>query len=392
VDLTLVYPRYRHSALEEQYATWQSEMLLREALEGSAFHPYELHQTLAEATATLKTTYCLVVTDPLVLTGERLASGLFRGLSHHADAVAAVPISNESGNPRQRQSPPEPYLTLRQFQDASRLLAQGPAEPEEATWNESDPGLYLCRTSFAQQADVTADVALKGQPVVIARDVYVHRWIALRSQNRLDLLRFISESATSVLEFGCGEALLGEGIKRRQRCRVVGIELDPDAAKAARKRIDDIFCGDVREIVPLIHERFEWIVGGDILEHLDEPWSFLTELRRISKPDGHLLLSIPNVANWAIVSDLLHGRFDYTYIGIACAGHLRFFTRRTIEETLRIAGWAVESITPQAPIVNSEFETLEQKLKGAGVEFSHDDLVAPGYYVIARNQVRKSAR
>jgi SAM-dependent methyltransferase len=392
VDLTLVYPRYRHSALEEQYATWQSEMLLREALEGSAFHPYELHQTLAEATATLQTSYCIVVTDPLVLSAASLAGGLFKALSHDPQAVAAVPISNESGNPRQRQSAPEPYLTLRQFQDASQLMSQSGAEPEASRWNDSDPGLYLCRTRFAQDSDVTADRALQDQPVVIARDVYVHRWIALRSQNRLDLLRFIPENATSVLEFGCGEALLGEAIKRRQRTRVVGIELDPDAAKAARKRIDDIFCGDVREIVPLIHERFEWIVGGDILEHLDEPWSFLTDLRRISKPDGHLLLSIPNVANWAIVSDLLHGRFDYTYIGIACAGHLRFFTRRTIEETLRIAGWAVESITAQAPIVNSEFAALEEKLKTAGVEFSHDDLVAPGYYVIARNQVRKSAR
>jgi SAM-dependent methyltransferase len=264
--------------------------------------------------------------------------------------------------------------------------------PETLTWSEGDPGLYLCLTAFAQRTDVTADVALENQPVIIARDVYVHRWIALRSQNRLDLLQFISEAATSVLEFGCGEALLGAAIKKRQKARVVGIELDPDAAKAARKRLDDIFCGDVREIVPLIHERFEWIVGGDILEHLDEPWSFLTDLRRISKPDGHLLLSIPNVANWAIVADLLHGRFDYTYIGIACAGHLRFFTRRTIEETLRIAGWAVESITPQTPIVNSEFDALEQKLKVAGVDFSHEDLIAPGYYVIARNQVRKSAR
>ena len=101
----------------------------------------------------------------------------------------------------------------------------------------------------------------------------------------------------------------------------------------ARKRIDDVYCGDAREIVALIREKFDWIIGGDIVEHLDEPWSFLSELRRVAKPGGHLLLSIPNIAHAALIADLLRGRFDYVYMGLTCVGHLRFFTRRTIEDT-----------------------------------------------------------
>jgi hypothetical protein len=115
-------------------------------------------------------------------------------------------------------------------------------------------------------------------------------------------------------------------------------------------------------------------------------------LRKLSTPGGHLLLSLPNIANWAIVSDLLRGRFDYTYIGITCAGHLRFFTRRTIDEMLRIAGWSVVSITPQPPIVSSELATLEQKLQSAGIDYSREDLLAPGWYVVAKSEARKAAR
>ena len=47
-------------------------------------------------------------------------------------------------------------------------------------------------------------------------------------------------------------------------------------------------------------------------------------------------------------ADLLHGRFDYVYMGLTCVGHLRFFTRRSIEDMLAIAGWTVVSIEPQS--------------------------------------------
>ena len=94
----------------------------------------------------------------------------------------------------------------------------------------------------------------------------------------------------------------------------------------------------------ILDEHFDWIVGGDIVEHLDEPWSFLAELRRVAAPGGHLLLSIPNLANASVVADLLHGRFDYVYMGLTCVGHLRFFTRQSIEDMLTIAGWTVVAI------------------------------------------------
>ena len=166
---------------------------------------------------------------------------------------------------------------------------------------------------------------------------------------------------------------------------MVGIELDSKAAAIARKRIDDVYEGDAREIVSLLHERFDWMIGGDIVEHLDEPWSFLAELRRIAAPGGRLLLSLPNLANASVVNDLLRGRFDYVYMGLTCVGHVRFFTKQSIEEMLTMAGWGVESIEAQAMILSPQAEELINKLTKAGIELSKDDLLAPGYYVTAVN-------
>ena len=86
------------------------------------------------------------------------------------------------------------------------------------------------------------------------------------------------------------------------------------------------------------------------------------------------------------MSDLLRGRFDYVYMGLTCAGHLRFFTRQSIEDMLDIAGWGVESIESQPVILTPAAEELLAKLDASGVEFSRDDLLSPGYYVTAVNR------
>jgi len=121
------------------------------------------------------------------------------------------------------------------------------------------------------------------------------------------------------------------------------------------------------------------------VEHLDDPWTFLTELRRIAKPDGRLLLSIPNIAHAALVNDLLGGRFDYVYMGLTCVGHLRFFTRQSVEEMLAISGWTVEKVEPQDRLASPGGDALVRALEEARIPFSADDLLAPGYYVTARN-------
>lgn len=378
MSVAVLFPHYHHPAIEERYASWQSELLLRAA----DIHYYDPDEPGVDAISGVNAEFVLVIADPLLLPapllGQRLAALL-------GDAFAAVPVSNEAEHPKQRITAPVPYVTLRELETTADVIARENGDAvERVTWDASDPGAFVCRTSSLSIKTRMRQV-LNGQTVVIARGVYVHRWSSMRGQARLDLLDRISPDAKSILEFGCGEAPLGAALKARQRCRVVGIELDPKAAAIARRRIDDVYEGDAREIVSILGEKFDWMIGGDIVEHLDEPWSFLSDLRHISAPGGHLLLSLPNLANASVVNDLLHGRFDYVYMGLTCVGHLRFFTRRTIEEMLTIAGWRVESIEAQAVILSPAAEELINKLTNAGIEFSTDDLLASGYYVTAVN-------
>ena len=51
-----------------------------------------------------------------------------------------------------------------------------------------------------------------------------------------------------------------------------------------------------------------------------------------------MLLSIPNIAHADVRLSLLRGDFDYQWCGILDETHLRFFTRRTLEEFLADCG------------------------------------------------------
>jgi SAM-dependent methyltransferase len=380
MPIAVLYPQFDHPAIEERYASWQSQLRLRRGTEHARVEYYEPHEPAADVMKDVTEPHVLVVTDPLVVPSERVGVQLRDALALNA-ADAAVPVTNESRNPAQRVAPPAPYVTLRELEEAFPL-AKGAAL--NVTWDDSNPAMYLCRREMLIGERSQLRRALRGRQVAIDPSTYVHVWSPMRGQVRDDLLLYIPLDARSLLELGCGEGGLGALVKQRQKCRVIGIELDPEAAAIARKKIDDVYTGDVRHLIEVIDEQFDCIVASEIVEHVDDPWSLLMELRRLTKPGGRVVISIPNAANASLIGDLLRGRFDYTYIGLACAGHLRFFTRASIEDMLAIAGWRVESIVPQRALVSEQARALTEALKGSGVD--EDELLATGYYVVARNE------
>ena len=70
-------------------------------------------------------------------------------------------------------------------------------------------------------------------------------------------------------------------------------------------------------------------------------------------------------------------------MGLTCVGHLRFFTRQSIEEMIAIAGWTIVEITPQESI---RTRGVEELLSAMGRDWSREDLLPAGYYVVAQNR------
>jgi 2-polyprenyl-3-methyl-5-hydroxy-6-metoxy-1,4-benzoquinol methylase len=153
-----------------------------------------------------------------------------------------------------------------------------------------------------------------------------------------------------VLDVGCSSGYLAAP-HAASGARVVGIELDPDAAEAARASCAEVLVGDVERIeLPFEPASFDAIVCGDLVEHLRDPGSTLARLRPLLRPGGRLVLTTPNVANWAMRLSLLAGRWRYTERGILDRTHTHLFTRKTLAETVEAAGYRILELDHTAPV------------------------------------------
>ena len=126
-----------------------------------------------------------------------------------------------------------------------------------------------------------------------------------------------------------------------------GIEINPFTATVA-SCYGTVEAANVEKILrPSWHEKFDYIIAGDVIEHLRDPWSAVSNLGRLLKPDGELIISIPNVLFVGNVYSLLQGDWRYEDAGILDRTHLRFFTKHSIIELVEKAGLTAEMICPQ---------------------------------------------
>jgi 2-polyprenyl-3-methyl-5-hydroxy-6-metoxy-1,4-benzoquinol methylase len=133
-----------------------------------------------------------------------------------------------------------------------------------------------------------------------------------------------------VLDVGCGTGQLGALLRSRGH-HVTGIELVPEAAREASRRLDHVVTADVEaEGFPFAPASFDAILFADVLEHLVDPWRILCLATGLLTSIGIVVASIPNVQNLDVLRRLVRGRWDYRERGILDRGHLRFFTLHSI--------------------------------------------------------------
>lgn len=171
---------------------------------------------------------------------------------------------------------------------------------------------------------------------------WVHDFSGYRSQDRAEMLALLPPECASLLDVGGGEGGFLRKVKERSPgCRTALVEACADACAIASRRVDRVWQGDF--LTTEIDERFDGIAFLDVLEHTAWPEQLLARARGLLQPKGFVLASIPNVGHWSVVADLLEGRWDYAPAGLHCITHLRFFTRKGIEELFAEAGFAIEA-------------------------------------------------
>lgn len=167
---------------------------------------------------------------------------------------------------------------------------------------------------------------------------------------RRDLIALIPKISNGrILEIGCAmghtlAAIKNEGLASE----VVGVELlDLPRTAAQRQSVDRYIIGNIEtDDLDLETESFDVVICGDVLEHLQDPWSVVGMLHNLLRRNGVLIASIPNVREVrTLYNIIIRGDFEYSDLGVLDRTHLRFFCRKNMLKLLTSAGGLVEHIS-----------------------------------------------
>jgi SAM-dependent methyltransferase len=163
-------------------------------------------------------------------------------------------------------------------------------------------------------------------------EVDEHHWW-YRGRRRIivaELDRLPLPAAAQILDAGCGSGRTMQELTRYGDVR--GIELSPEAAELARgRRLGEVRIGRLEEL-PWEPASFDLITCLDVIEHTPDDRRTLTELWRVTRPGGFLLVTVPAYqALWSYHDNANH--------------HYRRYSRRMLRAGAQGAGWQVERMT-----------------------------------------------
>jgi SAM-dependent methyltransferase len=131
----------------------------------------------------------------------------------------------------------------------------------------------------------------------------------------------------SILDAGCGSGR--NMVELARHGNVTGVELSDTSVRLARERaVGEVLEGSVMDM-PFDDGSFHLTVSLDVIEHLQDDVGALRELRRVTKPGGALLVTVP-AYQW-----LWSGHDEINH-------HHRRYSRPTLLAAAHAAGWQVE--------------------------------------------------
>jgi SAM-dependent methyltransferase len=135
------------------------------------------------------------------------------------------------------------------------------------------------------------------------------------------------------MDVGCGNGYT-LSLAKSLGWQTMGLDLDPSAVRAARAEGLDVQEGSYALLTDF-GQVFDCIICSHVLEHVHNPQDMLRRLAKALKPDGTLLLSLPNATS------LVRSHFGDDWRGLEAPRHLSIPSMSQLEANLREIGFSV---------------------------------------------------
>ena len=235
-------------------------------------------------------------------------------------------------------------------------------------WQRFGPWVEEYQCPAKAVMDYTVNLIKAGYDCLVAKEVWLHNsFYPLRGAEYSDELVFrkirgfssgysmgaredlldlanLKKSDLTIMDIGC--ACGGTLMKAREmnpNAQLYGIELSSGAAAVA-EHFGQVFQADMLTIdKPELLGKFDYIFMGDVLEHIVDTDEALAKVYSWLKKGGQLIVSVPNIANISIITNMLMGKWHYEDSGILDRTHMRFFTYKEMVENLARHNFTVKS-------------------------------------------------
>lgn len=191
----------------------------------------------------------------------------------------------------------------------------------------------------------------------------------------------MSASATSLLELGLGHGYTAN-IFSRLYTRHLVLEGSPAVIENFQKKFPECQATIVATYFEEFStdEKFDVIVMGFILEHVNNPLTLLRQYQRFLAPGGKIFLTVPN-------AEALNRRLGYLAGMLPdmqalsendfIQGHKRYYTVESLSEEIQLAGYRIDKLEGLflKPITTSQMlalnlpESITQAMCKAGVDY-----------------------
>lgn len=129
-------------------------------------------------------------------------------------------------------------------------------------------------------------------------------------------------------------------------------------------------------------QTFDVACALEVIEHIENPWQFLRDLRSVVRPGGWLIVSTPNVTSFlSRAMFLVGGRFQGFGVADLEYGHINPMTSFEIQNVAHETGWIVRSVEPAGylPVIDLSVRSLRALAL---------NVLRVGAYAIARGEKR----
>lgn len=170
-----------------------------------------------------------------------------------------------------------------------------------------------------------------------------------KNYSREEVAAEFNLSGETCLDIACGDGELSNKFLSKKFKNVYGVDISKDLidkARSGKSKNCNFIVGDIDNFVQeniKKKTKYDSIYLLAILEHIQWPSVFLSEVSKLVKKGGHVVIEVPNVVWLPFRIGMIFGRFPITapttgVIPGVYDEHIRFFTHETLKKISEDAG------------------------------------------------------